>query len=370
MKFSCLYAVKTLFCLSLIFSVQWVYCDFSLKDKIGQMMMVGVRETEVEGMCGDVKRQIIQGDIGGVVFFSRNIKNKLQFSRFINGIRNINSKYPLFMAVDQEGGRVSRFSDKNGFRNFVSAEDVALSKTVDQAFVYYKDMADILNDVGINLNLAPICDVNINPNSPAIGKRGRSFSSNPNIVAKYAYAFIKAHQAKGVLTVLKHYPGHGSAQGDTHKGLTDVTDTWKEIEVIPFEELIKTGCVDMVMASHIVDRSVDSFFPACLSYAHINENLRGKIGYDGVVITDDLQMSAIVNHYSFQEVVINAVNAGVDILLFAHDSNLANKAIDIILGAVNKGEIEAKRIDESYQRIMKLKKKLIKKLGVNGFVRC
>jgi len=337
-----------------------MYCSdqISLEEKIGQMIIVGfhgktIHENKI------LKKQISYGHISGVVLHSYNFDSKEELATLTNDINNIASKIPLFISVDQEGGYVSRLSEKNGFTNFASAKDIATKKTVNEASLIYLQMAKMLATVDINLNLAPDCDVDINPQSPAIGKWKRSFSANPSTVVKYAHVFIEAHKKEHILTAIKHYPGHGSATGDTHNGMVDVTNTWDEKEIIPFAELIKNSNVDIIMTAHIMNKSIDTDYPASLSQIHINEILRKKLDYNGVVITDDLQMGAISKNYGFKESIIKAINAGSDILLFANsynnDPNLVYKIIDTIVQAINEKIIDINKINKSYERIMKLK---------------
>ena len=337
-----------------------MYCSdqISLEEKIGQMIIVGfhgktIHENKI------LKKQISYGHISGVVLHSYNFDSKEELATLTNDINNIASKIPLFISVDQEGGYVSRLSEKNGFTNFASAKDIATKKTVNEASLIYLQMAKMLATVDINLNLAPDCDVDINPQSPAIGKWKRSFSANPSTVVKYAHVFIEAHKKEHILTAIKHYPGHGSASGDTHNGMVDVTNSWDAKEIIPFAELIKNGNVDMIMTAHIIHKNIDPNYPASLSSIHIDEILRKKLGYGGVVITDDLQMGAISKHYGFEEAIIKAINAGCDILLFANshqdDPFLIPKIMKIISQAIDGGIIDINRIDTSYKRIKRLK---------------
>ncbi len=336
--------------------------DVSLERKIGQMIMIGFRGVDIDNATLISEKQVTRGEIGGVLILPYNIENRKQFLKLIKDIKSIKTTYPLLVAIDQEGGKICRLNDANGFTSFPSSKEVARAKTPREAFKLYLKMAGIIKGTGINLNLAPVVDLDINPDSPAIGKIERSFSADPNIVLSYAEQFISAHRETGVLTSVKHYPGHGSAGNDTHLGFTDVTGTWKKIELIPYRELIKKGLVDTVMTAHVVNADVDDKYPASLSEKHVEENLRGRLGFDGVIITDDLQMGAVSNIYPLEDIVINAINSGSDILLFANyfnlDPKISGKVRKIIIQAIDEGKIKRERIEESFQRIMKLKKKL------------
>ena len=334
--------------------------EISLDTKIGQMIMVGFEGTNInDKSLSKLKIQIASGEVGGLLFLSRNIASKNQIIALIDDFNMLGAPSPLFFAVDQEGGSVARLKPKHGFDNFPSAYYVAKNKTAKEAFNIYLELASMVKEAGFNLNLAPVVDLDLNPKSPAIGKLIRSFSDDPNIVYTYAQAFIKAHQQIGILTAIKHYPGHGSAAGDTHFGAVDITNTWKKVELKPYEKLIEAKAVDMTMSSHIFNAKIDPKRPASLSKKHIQEKLRDELGYHGVVITDDLQMGAISKHYDLENTVILAINAGNDILLFANyfklDENLPKKITTIVKKAIADGKISKNRIDESFKRITKLK---------------
>lgn len=205
-------------------------------------------------------------------------------------------------------------------------------------------------------------DVNVNATNPIIGAIGRSFSRNPDVVAEQALTFIETHHEHDVLCTLKHFPGHGSSKADSHLGFVDVTETWSERELIPFRRVIQAGKADAVMTAHIFNEDWDPEYPATLSYATITGMLRGQMGYDGVVITDDMQMGAIANFYEFPEAVEAAVLAGADIIAIANNSvyvpTAGADAFAAIMDAVHVGRITEQRIEQSYQRIMRLKSRL------------
>jgi beta-N-acetylhexosaminidase len=225
-------------------------------------------------------------------------------------------------------------------------------------------MAFWFNLTGLNMNLAPVVDVNVNPASPAIGAVERSYSADPATVAAHAGWFIDEFRSRGVITVLKHFPGHGSATGDSHLGFTDITLTWGENELIPYATLLSRGNVDGVMVGHLYNATIDSLYPATLSSAAIGGLLRGRLGYDGVVVSDAMGMRALTDLYSFEEAVVRAVGAGVDILLYTKNQDslggsLAKQIVDLIEARVGDGTISPSRIDESYGRIMHLKERIL-----------
>ena len=334
-----------------------------IEEKVGQMIMVGIRGTHLNAEAMDLTRtQIVNGDIGGIIFFKHNIKNSRQFRIFVKSLRDLQVDQPLFLAVDEEGGLVRRLRKSQGFDEFPSAAHVGNTSSTSDAYNIYSKMAKQIHYTGLNLNLAPVVDVNINQISPAIGQLKRSFSKNPGDVYKYGEVFIRAHNDENVLTTLKHYPGHGSSREDSHNGITDITSTWRSSERLPFKRLVDSARVDMIMAGHLMDRRVDTKYPASISNSHIQKNLREEIGFSGVVITDDLQMGAIIKRFELEEIIIASVNAGCDILQFSDpldlDDNLPIRIREIILKAIQNGNIDPQRIHESYARIIQLKSKL------------
>ncbi|MEQ9412879.1 MAG: glycoside hydrolase family 3 N-terminal domain-containing protein [Cyclobacteriaceae bacterium] len=226
----------------------------SLDIKIGQMILIGVPGTEVDPL---VLREIQDGKAGSIIFFEKNISPKNSFKR----LRDMAWTYqhaapiPLFISIDEEGGKVNRLKEKYGFPRSLSAAD--MSASIDSVRYYGETTAATLIGLGINVNFAPVVDVAINPNNPVITKNGRSFSPNEDSVTLYAKEFIKAHRKLGVVTTLKHFPGHGSSMDDTHYGIADVTKTWETKELKPYMALIDSGYVDAIMTAHIVNKNLD-----------------------------------------------------------------------------------------------------------------
>lgn len=220
----------------------------------------------------------------------------------------------------------------------------------------------MLTGVGFNLDFAPCVDLNVNSQSPAIGALGRSFSADPRRVSADAQAFAQGLGSAGVLSCLKHFPGHGSAAGDSHLGFTDVTTTWDSSEPVPYRALIGQDAVDMVMTAHVFNAALDPEYPASLSWRITTGLLRGDLGFTGVIVTDDLQMRAVTDKYSLEQTVRLALDAGADILLFgnnlAYDPDLPAKVQGILVDLVRTGSVPEPRVQESYARIMGLKKKL------------
>jgi beta-N-acetylhexosaminidase len=341
--------------------------QISIEQKIGQMIMVGIRGTHLNAEAMELTRnQITRGDIGGIIFFKHNIKNSRQFRIFVKSLKSLPADQPLLLAVDEEGGLVRRLRKSQGFKEFPSAATVGAKYSLTEAYDLYSSMADQIHQAGLNVNLAPVVDVNINRLSPAIGQLNRSFSRNPGVVFDFSESFIRAHSDADVITTLKHYPGHGSSREDSHNSITDISSTWRSSEQVPFQRLIDSSQVDMIMAGHLMDRAVDSKYPASISNAHIQVTLRDEMGYTGVVITDDLQMGAIIKRFELEEIVISAINAGCDILQFSDpldlDDNLSQRIKEIVLQAIEEGQIDPQRIHESYARIIDLKSRLVTSL--------
>lgn len=335
---------------------------------VGQMLMAGFRGTEITA-DSPIARDIRDRHLGGVILFDydvaldspvRNIERPSQVIRLTAALQSF-SPIPLFIGVDQEGGKVQRLKPARGFVGIPSAK--RLGKKQDKLVRANASMIGAtLAGAGFNLDFAPVVDVDINPDSPAIGRLERSFSSDPKRVARCAELFLEGLAGTGVIGCLKHFPGHGSAGSDSHLGLTDVTDTWQAKELLPYRELVAEGKARMIMTAHIVNRNLDPDHPATLSKKIITGILREGIGFDGVVVTDDMNMKAIAAHYGLEEAIRLAIEAGADILLFGnnldYDPDIVIKAHAIIMELVEQGAIPAERIEQSHARIMRLKKGL------------
>ncbi len=353
-----------LFCMlfvTLAYSLKEKVQDYSLDVKIGQMLMFGFRGTDVkEEWVQLVHKQITENNLGGILVINYNIKNPNQTDSLMSYLHSAQSEFPVLFAIDQEGGFVQRLSKKKGFKGFPSAQQVADSLSIKQAFETYKQLARECKQYGFNYILAPVVDVNVNPNSPAIGAIQRSYSKDPRVVTTYADAFIKAIESEGLISCIKHFPGHGSATNDSHQGLTDVSESWQAYELDPYRDLIKTKRVKSIMSSHIFNNKVDSLYPASLSEKHILGTLRKELNFQGVVITDDLQMGAINNYYSLEEIVLQAIKSGSDLLVFSQyfnpNEHLPEEVIAIIKKGIQRGEITEERINESFRRIQRMKK--------------
>lgn len=313
-----------------------------------------------------------EGLIGGVILFTHNIQSPEQVADLIQSFYKASFPNKPLIALDQEGGHVQRLSSKNGFHDFPSAKQIALSPTPQQAYEKYRNMAIDIKAAGFNLNFGPVVDLEYERPSgqpcPVIGGVERSYGADVRQVVAYAQAFIEAHRQEGILTSLKHYPGHGFATHDSHKGLVDITNTYRAIEEQPFRELIQGGWADMVMVAHLMNRRIDENYPASLS-PRILKKLRTY--YDGVTVSDDLHMGAIIQHFSLEDVLRQTLQAGVDLLVFSNNPKATRGAknfkqslalVDKIHGIV--AELRQKhreleeRLKDSDQRLTTLKEKL------------
>lgn len=344
---------------------------WSLERKIAQMLLMGFPGETLEP-GSPIDQAIRQYGAGGVVLFDNNIdlevtnRNITSPSQLLQLTRDLQqaAEVPLFIAVDQEGGVVARLKDRYGFPPSSSAQYLGQLNNLELTRSSSDGIAATLEEYGFNLNLAPVVDLNRNPANPVIAFKERSFSADPALVTAHAAEFIKSHHRRRILTCLKHFPGHGSSHDDSHLGLVDVTRYWNESELLPYRNLISQGLCDMVMTAHTFNTAIDPEFPATLSKTTIDGILRKQLGFDGVVVSDDLYMGAIVQHYSYETAVEKAINAGVDLLVVANDKayrpDIMPHTIALLLRLVEQGRIRPERIDQACNRIVALKKRLLK----------
>ncbi|MDO5483821.1 MAG: glycoside hydrolase family 3 N-terminal domain-containing protein, partial [Desulfovibrionaceae bacterium] len=333
----------------------------SLERMVGAMLMLGFRGMELtpdDPFLAEVR----SGRVGHVILFDRdmqtggerNIRSPEQVRRLTATLREA-APGPIFIAVDQEGGQVRRLKPEKGFMDLPSAQRMGqenLTSTTNIAAELGRELAGL----GINVDMAPVADVNVNPFSPAIGQLGRSFNTDPRQVARHVLAFGRELARAGVAPVLKHFPGHGSAKADSHLGLTDISRTWDGgNELLPYAEAFAAGWSGMVMTGHLFHAGLDAQHPATLSKMVVTGLLRQGLGWQGVVISDDMQMQAISDSYGLEESIYLAVEAGVDILLFGNnltwDADLPRKAHATLLRLVESGRISPERIRRSWERI-------------------
>ncbi len=350
---------KIILILVMILSIQIPLFAADLNEMIGQMIIVGFVGDNVKSKgFKEVLKQVENNEISGVIFFEDNIKNKEEFLKMTSALKNSKAKYPPFIAIDMEGGYVQRMNENNGFKNFKSAKQIS-KLTEDEAYKEYFEMAKMLKEADINLNFAPCVDLAVNKES-IIEQKERSYSNDPKVVVKYAKQFIKAHEKNNIITSIKHFPGHGSPTGDTHLGFVDATKTYSDNELYPYLYLADVSPLQTVMISHLYNKNIDKKYPASLSYQTIEKFLRVQTNFDGVIITDDLDMGAIRKNYDLYEIVSLSINAGENILLFSnrfeHDKKLVDKINLAIKRGLVDGYILSDNLVNSYERIIKLKK--------------
>ncbi len=342
----------------------------TLDEKIGQLIMIGFRGTELKN-TSPILHSIKKYHIGGVWLTDDkspmgetvgNIRSADQIKKLIEDLQS-ESATPLFVTIDAEGGKVIRLQEEYGFPKTKSAHELGKSQNIEDVTQNSALIAKMIKELGFNFNFAPVVDLGVNPENIPLYKKERCYSPKTNDTIRFAKSFIKEHRDRGVLTLIKHFPGHGSSQDDTHCNLVDVTNTWNEKELIPYKTLLKNGMVDAVLTAHIINRNLDEQFPATLSKKIINGLLRTELGFNGVVISDDMNMGAIVRNYNYCEAVRLSIEAGLDIILNAnvlqYDERISEITFNCIKNMVIDGTINEERIDKSVKRIMELKKSIM-----------
>lgn len=342
--------------------------------RIGELLLIGFNGTQVAGN-EEIRRLVCDVKVGGVLLFERfaasgqprNMVSPAQVTELTRDLQALARRCagrPLFIAVDAEGGRVMRLSPRLGYPPTLPARE--LGERDDPAFTQAeaRRMGEMLRDAGINWNLAPVVDVAVNPANPAVVALGRVYSADPERVAAHARAFVAGMHEAGVLTALKHFPGHGSSRADSHHGFTDVSDTARlRVELAPFRALIAAGLADSVMTAHVFNRGLDPWDPATLSRFTVQRVLRGWLHYDGVAVSDDLLMGAIAQHYGLEDAAVLALGAGVDVLLIAQNSSrvddrAAERVVAAITRAIAQGTLREARVREAVARVDALRAKL------------
>jgi beta-N-acetylhexosaminidase len=327
--------------------------DWSLAEKVGQLFMVGFTGTAVTSELSDWMARF---GWGGVIIFGRNVQSPDQLLRLTQDLQaatQTRSYPPLLVAVDQEGGRVARL--KAPFTGFPSAATVGWTGSEQLASEVGRALAAELYAVGINMNMAPVLDVLTNPANTVIGDR--AWSSDPQRVARLGAAFIRGLHAGGVLAVAKHFPGHGDTLLDSHvaRPVSARPRTQLETcELLPFREAIAAG-VDAIMTAHVVYPAWDAQEPATLSPAILTGVLRQDMGYQGVIISDDLGMAAVSEALPWEDIPVRALHAGVDLLLICHDRHRQEQAYASVLQAVDEGRLSEEHIARAAARVEALK---------------
>ncbi len=341
-----------------------------LYKQIGSLLIIGFPGPELKTDL-PICRDIVEFELGGVILFNRclhtpdqpaNIRSAAQLQELCTSLQRL-SGGRLLIGVDQEGGKVRRLGPEAGFAEICSARQMGASgsntaTTRKQAHL----SAAMLAEAGINCNFAPVVDLDVNRANPVIGSIERSFSAAPTIVARHAAAWIAEHRKLGILSCVKHFPGHGSSSADSHKGFVDISNTWSRAELEPYQQLLENGMIDLLMTGHLFNRNLDPAYPATLSAKTVGTLLRDGLGYGGVVVSDDLQMQAITEHYPFAEAVCRSLAAGVDMLVFGnnldYDPDICEKAVNAVRRGIDRGIVDEKRIAEALHRVGNLKHQL------------
>ena len=326
--------------------------SMTLDEKIAQMIITGFNGSEYND---DMDRLINEYKVGGVILFARNIEDSNQMIDLTRALQENNNNLPLFISIDEEGGRVSRLPDD--VEKFPSAFTIGLINNQQTAYENGKEIGYTLKRLGINLDYAPVLDIYSNENNTVIGDR--AFSKEESIVSTMGIATMEGIEDADIIPVVKHFPGHGDTEVDSHYGLPIVYKTLEELrnfEFIPFVKAIESGC-DVIMVSHIILNEVDSSNPASLSKIVISDLLRKDLEFDKVVITDDMSMGAITSIMSIEEACIKSIEAGCDILLLGNAYEEIEQVINSIKLKLYNGEISEEQINKSVKRILELKKK-------------
>lgn len=343
----------------------------SLREKVGQLFVIrpdalegrfGPAELEDNGVTGatevtdEMRETYARYPCGGFALFRKNILGPDQLRAFTEGLHGLNALTPL-LAIDEEGGSIARIANHPagfGVRKFPTMSEMAASGNEQQAYELGKTIGAYLREYGIDVDFAPVADVNTNPRNTVIGSR--AFGDQPAVAARMVRKVVEGLHASGVASCVKHFPGHGDTTADTHTGYAETRKTWEEMracEMLPFRAGIAAG-TEMVMTAHIAAPNVTGGSePSTMSSVMLTGKLRGELGYQGLIITDALSMGAIRNQYSSSEACVQCLLAGADLLLMPYDYF---EAFDGVVRAVEDGRIPEERIDESVGRVLRFKR--------------
>jgi len=343
-------------------AVEAKLATMTLREKVGQLFWVRPEtldfslNPEKKTLTRTMRQNLEQYPVGGIAVFKKNIQDENQLSSLIADFQSA-SKIPMIVAVDEEGGAVARLANHEAFSlpKYTSARDIGKTGDPEQARQMGRTIGGYLRFYGFNLDFAPVADVDSNPANPVIGRR--AYSTDAQQTAQMVAAAVEGFHEAGMLCTVKHFPGHGDTGQDSHYGTATSYKTWEEMkamEMLPFEAGIAAGA-DVVMTAHITTpNATTDGLPASLSYTMITERLRGELGFQGVIVTDALEMNAIKKHFTPAESAVAALRAGVDVLLMPSD---LRAAFDGVVQAVEDGTLSEERLNESVRRILTLKQK-------------
>lgn len=336
----------------------------TLDQMLGAMLMFGFRGASL-APDDEFLKLVSEGKIGNLILFDRdvpgggerNIISKSQLQALTKTLSE-NAPMPLFISVDQEGGQVRRLKPQKGFTDLPSAQALGQGNPAATRELAAKVGAE-MKELGINMDFAPVLDIDSNPFNPAIGRLGRSFNSDPGIAVQHALAFGLGLANAGVVPVLKHFPGQGCATEDSHLGLPDITQCWNpEIDLRPYAEIFAAGWPGAVMIGHMLHRGFDENLPSTLSRKIVTGLLRNGLNWQGVIMSDDMQMKAVAGSRELKEILWLAIDAGIDILVFGNNLEwnpaLPQNVWDGLKALQADGRLTEERIRESWQRISAL----------------
>lgn len=323
----------------------------TLDEKIGQMLLTGFEGTI---MTSELETLIHDFHVGGLIFFGHNIENKAQVQALTAAITET-AAIPPFLSLDEEGGRVSRLPDD--VPQFPSAQEIGAQNDIQVAIENGKQLGNVLQELGFNMDHAPVLDINSNPNNTVIGDR--AFGTDAETVSQFGVATMQALSERQIIPTVKHFPGHGDTAIDSHFGLPIVTKSVSELEAfefLPFQAAIAAGG-DAIMVSHIILEQVDPDYPATLSPSVVTNILRTQLGFEGVVLSDDMNMGAITQNFTLAQASVQSILAGMDIILIGGNLSGIEEVVMAIKEAIANQTLSEARLDESVYRILKLKQK-------------
>lgn len=339
----------------------------TLEQMAGQMIVVGFQGDDAsDKSVKALAAEIAAGELGGVMYLKANVKSLKAVQAMNAAFRAASPELPPLLTLDQEGGAVERLTADVGFEELPSAASVAVNNSPKKAEALYAGMARRIAALGFTVNFGPVADLNVNPKNQVIARFGRAYGKTAATVTDYDRAFIAGHHAAGLITSLKHFPGHGSSTADSHEGFVDISKTWSAAELEPYRVLIAEGVVDTVMVGHLYHDAYAGGgkvkLPASLSPEWVDGVLRGELGFAGVVVSDDLEMGAIRKLFDLHDTVVRAVTAGVDVLLFSntakYSADLGDRVRAILVAEAESDPAFRARIEASYKRIVALKARI------------
>ncbi|WP_338630304.1 beta-N-acetylhexosaminidase [Clostridium baratii] len=330
--------------------------NMSLDEKIGQLVVSGFYGTTLDE---NILKLIKEDKISGVILFNRNVKDSSTLLSLNNSLKesNKNNKLPLFISVDEEGGLVTRMP--KDIKRLPTNKYIGSLNNKDLSYKVGEILGEQLSYFGFNMNFAPVLDINSNPNNPVI--EDRSFGNNKDTVAILGTSTMKGIQSKNIISVVKHFPGHGDTSVDSHVNLPVVNydiNRLKSFEFVPFKTAIQNGA-DAIMVGHILLPKIDSKYPSSMSYEIVTNILRKDLGFNGLVVSDDMTMGAITKNYSIEEASIKAINAGVDLLLVCQKYENTENVLKALKEAVLNETISKERLDNALYNIISIKKKYL-----------